>query len=220
MSTFFEMNCGGEAVTLEKTDDDDVIFHGYDEETELASIELGFEPSACWSVWEAINNDKLDTELIHHADQGNALLVKALIFVGASTQAKGHAGWAPLHWAAIDGHTDVVKILLEAGASVDAKDDADWTPLHQAVAYGHVDIVNILLEAGASVDVKDNFKSAPLHVAAWFGYTDVTEVLLDAGANVSAKNKVGDMPVHVAYRNNHRRVAKILRLWRIREHGE
>jgi len=87
MTTFFEMDCGGETVTIEKTDDGDFIFHGWDEETELAAIELGFEPSACLIVWNAINDDGLDAELRRQVFYGNALLVEALIFAGADANA-------------------------------------------------------------------------------------------------------------------------------------
>ena len=179
MSTFFDIDCGGETVTIEKTDDGDFIFHGWDEEAELAAIELGFEPSTCWSVWEAINNDTLDTELIYHADQANALLVKTLLFAGASVDAKDDTDWTPLHEAARWGCSDVVRILLKAGASVDAKDWNGRTLLHMAAWYGHADITKILLEAGAKADVRDGVHETPLDHARMRKHDNVIAILKD-----------------------------------------
>ena len=179
MSTFFEMDCGGETVTLERTNNGDIIFHNWDEETELAAIELGFEPSDCWIVWDAINNDILNEELFEKGRQGNALLVKALIFAGASVDARGISDWTPLHYAATHGHADTVKVLLEAGASVDAKNNILWTPLYLAARWGHTAVVNILLKAGASVDQKDCYGNTTLKYAQWENATDVLKILED-----------------------------------------
>jgi len=165
MRAFFDMDCGGETVTIEKTDDGDIIFHGWDEETELAAIELGFKPSACWIIWNAINNDILDRELFSQAYRGNALLVKALLFVGASANAKSLDGWTPLHVAAVYGHADAAKILIDAGASVDAMDKDGWTPLHEATRWNHADVAKVLLEAGASVDARTRGGKTPFSIA-------------------------------------------------------
>jgi len=218
MSTFFDMDCGGETVTLEKTDDGDIIFHGWDEETELAAIELGFKPSACLMLWNAINNNHLDYELSYQVARGSALVVDALIFAGASVDANDYVGWTLLHEAAKRGATDIVKILLKAGASVDAKALAG-TPLHAAARRGHTDIVKILLNAGSSVDAKEEEGWTPLHLAARHGQADAVKVLLEAGASVQAKNRSRKTPLHIAAYRGHADVAKILEDW-IKEHGE
>jgi len=144
MSTLFEMDCGGETVTIERTDDGDFIFHNWDEETELAAIELGFEPSACLVVWNAINEDWLDAELIEQSARGNVLCVEALIFVGASVEAQRYGGWQPLHNAAMHGHADVAKVLLEAGANVSAKDYDGFTPRQNASLLGKTKVHKII----------------------------------------------------------------------------
>jgi len=179
MSAFFELDCGGEAVTLEKTDDGDIIFHGWDEETELAAIELGFEPSTCLMLWNAINDGILDRALHAQVRKGNALLAEALLFVGASVNARGISDWTPLHYAAFDGRENVVRILLKAGASVDAKDNPDWTPLHYVAMWGQADIAKVLLEAGASVDAKNYSGYTPLHIALEWGKPGVVKTIQD-----------------------------------------
>jgi len=140
MSTFFELDCGGETVTIEKTDDGDFIFHGWDEETELAAIELGFEPSLCLIAWNAINEDRINDELFRQSRIGDSVAIQALLFVGASVDAGNIYTLSPLRYAAANGHADVVKILLDAGASVDTKTRTRWTPLHYAAMWGHTDI--------------------------------------------------------------------------------
>jgi len=179
MSTFFEMECGGETVTIEKTDDGDFIFHGWDEETELAAIELGFEPSACGEIWTAINDDMLVEELSTQSTYGDANAIKALLFLGVSVNCKEHHGWRPLHYAAGYGNIDAVKVLLEAGAGVDTRTDFFSTPLHLAAMDGHDDAVRILLEAGASVNAKDAAGGTPLHIAEINKNKSVVKIISD-----------------------------------------
>jgi len=147
MSTFLNIDCGGETVTIEKTDDGDVIFHGWDEETEMAAIELGFEPSPCFAVWNAINDDALDDELceyFNHDCDGNPLIAEALIFAGASVNRMEPGSWTPLHSAAYGGTTDVVRVLLEAGAQTDRKSRANMTPLQVAKLWGRAGVAKVL----------------------------------------------------------------------------
>jgi len=179
MSTFFDIDCGGETVAIEKTDDGDFIFHGWDEETELAAIELGFEPSNCWIVWNAINNDDLDQELINQIHHNNNFVVEALLFLGVSVNCKVDNGWAPLHYAAGCGNIDAVKVLLEAGAGVDTRSDFFSTPLHLAAMDGHNDIAKLLLEAGASVQAKNRSRQTPLHVAERYKRKGVATIIND-----------------------------------------
>jgi len=223
MSTFFELDCGGETATIEKTDDGDFIFHGWDEETELAAIELGFEPSACRVVWNAINEDMLNFALLYQARHGNPLIVEALLFVGASVDAKTGTDVTPLHGTAYHSHADIAKVLLEAGASVDAKDMDGWTPLHTAAFHGNIVIANALIKAGASVTVKDRGGWTPLHVAADCGCIDVVNALLEAGSSVGAKTDRSLTPLDTALEMNVWRsrndVITILEDW-AREHGE
>jgi len=220
MSTFFDMDCGGETVTIERTDNGDIIFHGWDEETELAAIELGFEPRPCWIVWDAINDDTLNFELLYQIHEGNTLLVEALLFVGASISTTNYIGSTPLHLAAQFGQADVASVLLKAGASTEAGDNNGWTPLHVAAASrGNVDVAKILLEAGASVDAKDDDRHTPLHEAAYRGNADVAKILLEAGASVDARTQSGETPLSIATSYSSVEVVEILEDW-IAEHGK
>jgi len=178
MNTFFEMDCGGETVTLEKTDDV-LIFHGYDEDAEMAAVELGFEPSACWIVWNAINNDDLDQELRNQSYRGNALLVEALLFAGAIAKADGYLQRTPLHLAAVYDDADVVRILLRDGAIVHAKDRFGHTPLHLAASCDSADAVKILLKAGASVGAKTDLGHTALRFALGHECTSIVTIIED-----------------------------------------
>jgi len=219
MSAFLDMDCGGETVTIERTDNGDIIFHGWDEETELAAIELGFKPSACWVVWNAINEDRLDAELLDQARKGNALAVEALALVGSHVETGDNEEWTPLHAAALLGHINVVKVLIKAGANVDLIDHDGWTPLHATLQNGYTDITNVLLEAGASVDAKDKDCWTPLHKAVAYGYVDIVNILLEAGASVAAGKNHGWTPLHEAALEDHSDIVSILKGW-IAEHGQ
>jgi ankyrin repeat protein len=73
-------------------------------------------------------------------------LCEQLIAKGADVN---KPGWAPLHYAATNGHLTVINLLLENYAYIDAQSPNGSTPLMMAAQYGTPAAVNLLLEAGA-----------------------------------------------------------------------
>jgi len=198
-STFYEIDCGNdEPVVMERRDDGELVFHGWDLETELAAQELGFQPSACFMVWEAKRTGTLDKALRNAARDGHAAVVELLLAAGADVKAKNEYGETALHQAAWYGHAAIVELLLAAGADVDAQDEAGWTALHEAAQEAHAAVVELLLAAGADVNAQSNAGWTALHQAAENGHAAVVELLLAAGADIKAKNNSGGTALHYA----------------------
>lgn len=59
------------------------------------------------------------------------------------------AGWAPLTYAANQGHQVVMSQLLAAGARPNSRTDEGSTALHWAAWGGHLAVVRLLLASGA-----------------------------------------------------------------------
>ena len=202
MSTFCELDCGGEAVTLEKTDDGDIIFHGWDEETEMAAIELGFEPSVCFELWEGVGNINLLKKKIEYASRaGDLQLIKALIFIGVDVNKITFASFPPLYFAVLGGNVDSVELLLAFGAN--PRFDKS-SALRRAAESGNHMIVESLVKAGANLHILDD---DPLRSAARYGYVDVVRVLIEYGANVHAKS---DYAIRWAAREGCSEVVRLL----------
>jgi hypothetical protein len=64
-------------------------------------------------------------------------------------------GWAPLHYAATNGHLAVMTLLLDNHAYIDAASPNGTTPLMMAANYGTPSAVKLLLEAGADPLLKN-----------------------------------------------------------------
>ena len=65
-------------------------------------------------------------------------------------------GWAPLHYAATNGHLAVMQLLIEENAYLDAESPNGSTPLMMAAHYGTPSAVKLLLESGADPTLKNN----------------------------------------------------------------
>lgn len=65
-------------------------------------------------------------------------------------------GWAPLHYAATNGHLAVMQLLIDENAYLDAESPNGSTPLMMAAHYGTPSAVKLLLESGADPTLKNN----------------------------------------------------------------
>jgi len=176
-SKFFEVECGEDDVTIEVTEGRELIFHGWDRDTELAAIELGFKPTTCFFVWEAAQSNRLEHELFLRVEEGNATVVELLLAAGAEATGRDEYGWSPLHWVPIGGSVDVVELLLGAGADPNFENEQGRIALHIAAVEGNADMVKVLLEAGADPNVPDYHGHTPLNMAQADIHPDVVEIL-------------------------------------------
>jgi ankyrin repeat protein len=164
-----ELKCMGHKVSV-IIDEDGIEFLGWDEEAEIAVQALGLDPSICWILAQAIENDELDDLLVDASKNGQAAMVELLIDVGADVHAYTDQA---LRWASINGHAAVVQMLLDAGARVYAN---YYQALRWAADAGHSAVVQILLDAGAGVHANDD---EALRRAVVNGHTDVVKILKD-----------------------------------------
>jgi ankyrin repeat protein len=105
---------------------------------------------------------------------GDINIVQTLIAKDAEVNKKG---WAPLHYAAANGHDDIVKLLLDHSAYVDAGSPNGTTPLMMAARGGHVSTVKLLLDNGADLNVKNQIGMNALDFAKQYKEPDVVEGL-------------------------------------------
>lgn len=97
-------------------------------------------------------------------------------------------GWAPLHYAATNGHTKVIQLLLDNHAYIDASSPNGSTPLMMAAMYGTVDAVQLLLDAGADPSIKNGLELTAIDFAMRVQRDDVVGVI---AAAIRARRKSG-----------------------------
>ncbi|PGH19425.1 hypothetical protein AJ80_03925 [Polytolypa hystricis UAMH7299] len=86
----------------------------------------------------------------------------------------------PLHFAAMDRHSDMVEELVRIGAPIDSKDINNMTPLHLAAMNGDEYIARILVNAGANIQARTSAGRTPQSFAAENAYLECLELLRDA----------------------------------------
>jgi ankyrin repeat protein len=79
-------------------------------------------------------------------------LERQACYKGGTVDSLGDSGWAPMHEAAMHGHTEVITYLLEQNADVNVRSALGSTPLHWAARGGHADAARVLIDAGGDVD--------------------------------------------------------------------
>lgn len=89
------------------------------------------------------------TSIHEAAAAGDTRAVKALLEGGflrrrADVNERDPNAFTPLHWAAMNGHTQTCALLLDRGADPDTRGRAGRTPLDMAVFYGHTDTADLL----------------------------------------------------------------------------
>ena len=100
-----------------------------------------------------VRNTADESPLMLAALTGELALCQMLIKKGADVN---KPGWAPLHYAATEGHVNVMNLLLEEYAYIDAASPNGTTPLMMAAQYGTESAVKLLLEAGADPMLKND----------------------------------------------------------------
>ncbi len=117
----------------------------------------------------------------------SALLILALLPVGAAAQTGSSGGDDRLLDAARDGQVEVVRALVGEGADVNAARGDGITALHLAAERGHAEAARALIDAGAAVDAGTRIgRYTPLHMAGCGGHGAVVALLLEARADPNA----------------------------------
>jgi ankyrin repeat protein len=98
-----------------------------------------------------MENKSTENAVMMLAFKGKLDLIKMMVDdLGAEPDKDG---WAPLHYAATNGHLEVVQYLLSKEVDVDAQSPSDTTPLMLAARYGHIRVVKYLLDLDADLSL-------------------------------------------------------------------
>ena len=123
------------------------------------------------------------TALLVGASCGQVGVVRRLLEVGASADARSGDESNAMMLAAEHRHLGVIDALVEAGAQGDLEaHENHWrTVLIVAAEAGHPDIVRRLLALGANPTASDCLDSTALMVAAYQGHVGVIDALAECG---------------------------------------
>jgi ankyrin repeat protein len=167
-----------------------------------------------YHVLPAVNSGKAPAfwgEIHDAAKNGDLGKVTAMIQADPTLVFKKDSyGATPLHWAAMNGHTDIAQLLIANRADVNVQVQDGATPLITASVFGHMEIVQLLLANGSDVKLRNNDGMTALHAAADKGYKDIVELLLANHADANSRDTLGMTPLHYAAGYGHMDVAVLL----------
>jgi len=127
-----------------------------------------------------------ESPLMMAALKGHLELARRLIDRGADVN---KTGWAPLHYAATNGHLAIMELLLEHHAYIDAESPNGTTPLMMAAHYGSTAGVRLLLEAGADPQLKNQLGLSAVDFAHRANRADAAELIAQSVRRAQPKGK-------------------------------
>lgn len=144
----------------------------------LALREPALKVAEVLIAWPKTNiearNKEDESPLMMAALKGHGEMVRRLIARDAHVS---KPGWAPLHYAATNGHLEVMALLLEHHAFIDAESPNGTTPLMMAAMYGTPQAVKLLLDAGADVNMRNQLGMSALDFAIQAKRRDSAELI-------------------------------------------
>ena len=144
--------------------------------------------------------------------------VRALLALGADTEAVYSYKLTPLFWACMGGDVEIAGALLDAGAHVDALYGGGDTPLLWAAGSRKpsAEMIQLLVAHGANVNAQNDMGLTPLGSALGSAKPDasggypVAEALLAAGADPNIADEFGYTPLTSALSSDDLAVAEFL----------
>ena len=133
--------------------------------------------------------------LLHYpARNGDEIVFRAFIDMGADVEAWDKEGETALHTAAAWGHTNIMRLLLDHGAMVDPQEEGNPrpTPLSVAISNSDHDSVQLLIEKGPDMDRDSEIHGPPLMKAIFWAYNEkMVRLLLESGADPNMETAFG-----------------------------
>ena len=151
--------------------------------------------------------------LMWSAGRGDDKLLRVVLLLGASVNAKDKNGGTVLFYAAGEGHTSTVKLLVAAGADATVVDKRDNTALCYALRtrQPNTELMQILIEQGA-LKVQSQHGSPLMCIEFSTSSEAYIEILLKNGVEADTANASGYTPLlKFAYDGNSNAVTTLLR---------
>ena len=122
-----------------------------------------------------LTNKSGENALMMAAFDGDLATVKLLVLDKKATVNK--PGWAPIHYAATNGHLQIVQFLMANGALINALSPSETTPLMMAIGSGNDELIKYLLDNGADLRMRNHEGYTAIDVAQLFGKDDIRDGL-------------------------------------------
>lgn len=123
-----------------------------------------------------LTNKSGENALMLAAFDGELALVKNLVL--EKNAAVNKPGWAPIHYAATNGHLDITQFLVANGAQVNSLSPSETTPLMMSIGSGNDQLIKYLLDNGADLRLRNHEGYTAIDVAQLFGKDDIRDGLI------------------------------------------
>jgi ankyrin repeat protein len=123
-----------------------------------------------------LTNKSGENALMLAAFDGELALVKSLVL--QKKAAVNKLGWAPIHYAATNGHLEITQCLMANGAQINALSPSETTPLMMSIGSGNDQLIKYLLDNGADLRMRNHEGYTAIDVAQLFGKDDIRDGLM------------------------------------------